>query len=853
METKSESEHTAKPSAHTHSPARGARGAGAKKTKTTIVTKKKRQWANKSNLAEQPDASNTSTNLVSSNVESPASSLPGNTSGIEPTANTATKEQDNKRKENEALRRAVEKNKQAIDHRLDENRIDAEKRVEEIRTEKERQIRLQEERQREQEKQVAKAKEKDSPPASVAIPEQISDAEQIKREDKSKKQALQLEEEKEKLFSAKAAKSPNQQRRKAKFTVAQALMGDDEMEERTRSLAMIKRKREKERLKSREALEQTEKIKREVIVPETITVGVLASRMTERTGDVIKKLFQMGVVASANHEIDADTAELVVAEFGHECKRVADADVESVLDELIDTDTEEKPVPRPPIVTVMGHVDHGKTSLLDVLRQTNVQAGEAGGITQGIRAYQVQVGSVATKTEEKNLVTFIDTPGHEAFTAMRARGANVTDIVILIVAADSGVMPQTVEAINHAKAAEVPIIVAMNKMDLPGADVDKVYSQLLEHNVIPEHLGGDVLCVPISVKTKQGIDDLLTNVLLQAELLECQSPRTGHAKGVVLEARVEKGMGCVTTLLVTSGSVKKGDVFVVGSTWGKVKNIRNDRGDQIKEALPSQPVEILGATNPPLAGDILQTMPKNREAKAQEIANYRSNTEKNKLLSRAGLLDNIDALFDRFKENAEQQTLSIVVKADVQGMVEAIKSNLETITVEEYKIRILHAAVGPVNASDIALASTSNSLIVAFNVKIPNDCEKKARQENIKIIHHDIIHHLMEDIEAQLRRRLEPAVEEVHLGNAEVREIFDMGKHGIIAGCAVVSGKVVSNGRFVIERDQEKIVFEGKLQSLRRFRDEVQSVNSGYECGMTFDNFHDFAVGDVIQCYGIKN
>ena len=647
--------------------------------------------------------------------------------------------------------------------------------------------------------------------------------------------------------SPRANKGATPQRRQGKITISQALSSSNEdLEEKTRSLAMIKRKREKERQKSRLALEQQEKVIREVIIPDVINVGELASRMAVRVGEVIKALINMGVKANSSSELDANTAELIVLEFEHKPRRVTERGVESILDEIPGMEeSNQKLEARPPVVTVMGHVDHGKTSLLDALRKTRIQESEAGGITQSISAYQT------TMTEDARKITFVDTPGHEAFSAMRARGANITDIVILLIAADSGIMPQTKEAISHAKAADVPIVVAINKIDLPDANVEKIHHQLLENDLLPEHLGGDVLCVPISAKTGEGLDDLLSSILLQAELQDCKSSKEGPAKGSVLEAYIDKGRGCIITLLVTSGTLKNGDVFVVGSTSGKVRAIYDDSGKKIKEAFPSQPVEIIGAASAPKAGDVFQVLPKSMENKAVAIAEYRKNQEQNKKLNRASHIESIDAMFDQFKEKSEH-TLMIVVKADVQGMVEAIVSSFDSIVFDQYKIKVLHSGVGDVNNSDISLAATSGGIIVAFNVKTPPECQKLARQQKIDIINHSIIHHLIEEVEELLKKRKEPELSELLLGVAEVKNIFDMGKQGIVAGCFVINGKVTSSSKIIITRGEDDPVFEGAIRQLRRFRDSVQSVNSGYECGISCEGFEDFAIGDRIACYDQK-
>jgi translation initiation factor IF-2 len=624
-------------------------------------------------------------------------------------------------------------------------------------------------------------------------------------------------------------------RREGKLTISAAL-DDSDRGQRGRSLAAVKRARERERLKHSQISQ--EKVVREVIIPETITVQELANRMAERSANVIKTLMRNGILATINQVIDADTAELVVTEFGHSIKRVADADVEIGLGGQVDSDT--NLLPRPPVVTVMGHVDHGKTSLLDALRSTDVASGEAGGITQHIGAYQVTL-----KGGQK--ITFIDTPGHEAFTAMRARGAKVTDVVVLVVAADDGIMPQTVEAIRHAKAAGVPIIVAINKIDRPDANPQRVRQELLNHELVTEDLGGDVLAVEVSAKQRTNLEALEEAILLQAEILDLKANPHRAAQGVVVEAKVERGRGSVATVLVQKGTLKVGDVFVAGSDWGRVRALADDRGNKIEEAGPATPVEVLGLQGTPAAGDDFITV--ETEARAREVADYRQRKEKD-AKAVAGARGTLEDMFNRIKAG-EAKELPVVIKGDVQGSVEAITSTLEKLGNEEVKVRVLHAAVGGVNESDITLAKASNALVVGFNVRANPQARDMARRDNIEIRYYSIIYDVADDLRNALTGMLAPTLKERFLGNAEIREVFSITKVGKVAGCMVTEGMVKRGAKVRLLRDNV-VIHEGALGQLKRFKDDAKEVREGYECGMSFENYNDIQVGDIIECFEIE-
>ena len=632
-----------------------------------------------------------------------------------------------------------------------------------------------------------------------------------------------------------APKRGEPRRRAGRLTIAQAL--DDE--ERQRSLASLRRLREREKRAQRRSDEPIAKVVRDVVVPETITVQELASRMAQRAPDVIKTLMGMGIMATINQSLDADTAELVVGEYGHKVKRVSDADVEIGIRGEDDTDTEL--VPRPPVVTVMGHVDHGKTSLLDALRKSDVVAAEAGGITQHIGAYQVTLPAGDQK------ITFIDTPGHAAFTAMRARGANVTDIVILVVAADDGVMPQTVEAIDHARAADVPIIVAVNKIDRPDADPSRVRNELLQHELVAEEFGGDVLSVDVSAVEGTNLDKLLETVVLQAEVLELRANPERSADGVVIESKLERGRGSVATLLVQRGTLRTGDIVVAGSEWGRVRAVFDDGGEQAASAGPSVPVEILGLNGTPAAGDEFSVV--ENEMRAREITEFRVRRERDARAARAAR-GSVEQMFSNIGREQKKE-FALVIKADVQGSVEAIQANAESFSTDEVGVRVLHAGVGGINESDVTLASASDAVIVGFNVRAGPQARQLATQDSVEIRYYSVIYDVLDDIKAVLTGMLAPIAREHFLGNAEILQVFNISKLGRVAGCRVSEGLVRRGSRVRLLRDNV-VVHEGTLSSLRRFKDEVREVREGFECGMAFENYQDLKERDVIECFDVE-
>ena len=621
-------------------------------------------------------------------------------------------------------------------------------------------------------------------------------------------------------------------RREGKLTISAAL-DEEDRGERGRSLAAVKRARERDRLK---ALQKgTEKVLREVIIPETITVQELANRMAERGGDVVKCLMRMGVMATITQSIDADTAELVVAEFGHTFKRVAEADVLVGLGGIEDAD--EQKTPRPPVVTIMGHVDHGKTSLLDALRETDVVSGEAGGITQHIGAYQVTLSSGAK-------ITFIDTPGHEAFTAMRARGAKVTDIVVLVVAADDGIMPQTIEAIRHAKAAGVPIIVAINKIDKPAADPTKVRQALLNHELVTEDMGGDVLAVEVSAKKRMNLEKLEEAILLQSEILDLRANPERSAHGTVVEAKMEKGRGPVATVLVQNGSLHVGDIFVAGAEWGRVRALVDHHGNRLEAAGPAMPVEVLGLNGVPSAGDDFIAV--EDEARAREISSYRQRVDRETRakLSQRGTLEQ---MFTAIKAG-EVQELPVLIKGDVQGSVEAIVNSIEKLGNDNIRVKVLHAAVGPLNESDITLAKASNGVIIGFNVRANPQAREMAKRDGIDIRYYSIIYDVTDDLKGLMSGMLPPTIREQFLGYADIRQVFNITKVGKVAGCMVTEGIVKRGARVRLLRDNV-VIHEGELSQLRRFKDDVKEVREGYDCGMSFARYDDLREGDVIECF----
>jgi translation initiation factor IF-2 len=625
-------------------------------------------------------------------------------------------------------------------------------------------------------------------------------------------------------------------RRTGKLTVTRVLNEEDG--ERMRSLASVRRHREREKQRALQALQEPTKIVRDVVVPETITVQELANRMAERGADVIKTLMRMGVMATINQVIDADTAELVVGEFGHRVKRVSEADVEIGLGG--ETDAEDKLVPRPPVVTIMGHVDHGKTSLLDALRDTDVASGEAGGITQHIGAYQVQLAN-------GERVTFIDTPGHQAFTAMRARGAQVTDIVVLVVAADDGIMEQTVEAIRHAKEAKVPMIVAINKIDKPDAKPDRVRQELLQHEIVVEKLGGEVLDVEVSATKKTNLDKLLEAILLQAEILDLRANPDRAAEGTIIEAKLERGRGPVATVLIKRGSLRLGDIFVTGSEWGRVRALLDDRGNNLKEAGPATPVEVLGLNGTPLAGDDFVVA--ESEGRARDIADYRQRRRREQQAA-AGARGTLEQMFSQIAAGVAKE-FAVVVKSDVQGSLEAITGSLEKLSTKEVAIRLLHAAVGGINESDVILAKASNAVIIGFNVRANPQARDLARRDGVEIRYYSIIYDVIDDMKSALSGLLAPSLRERFLGNAAIREVFTISNVGKVAGCMVTEGVVRRGAKVRLLRDNV-VIHQGSLKTLKRFKDEVREVREGFECGMAFENYQDIQVGDIIECFEME-
>ena len=629
-------------------------------------------------------------------------------------------------------------------------------------------------------------------------------------------------------------KVPEERRQGGRLTV-EKLLND---EQRERSLASLRRKRERDQRRAMGIQQSREKIMREVIIPEVITIQELANRMTEKAVDVIRLLMKQGAMHKINDAIDADTAELIVTEFGHKPKRVSEADVEEGF--IGDKDESEHLEPRAPVVTIMGHVDHGKTSLLDAIRQANVAGGEAGGITQHIGAYQVS-------TPEGQKITFIDTPGHEAFTAMRARGAKVTDIVILVVAADDGVMPQTIEAINHAKAAGVPMIVAINKIDKPSADPKRVATELLQHQVVVESLSGETLDIQVSAIKRTNLDKLLEGIALQAELLELRANPLRSAEGFVIEAKLERGRGPVGTLLVQRGTLRVGDIVVAGSAWGRVRALLDDKGKVVISAGPSVPVEVLGFDAAPEAGDQFAVV--ENEARAREITDYRVR-KRREALGSAGTPRTLEAMMQQLKE-AGKKEFPLVVKGDVQGSVEAIMGSLAKLGNEEVSARIIHSGVGQITESDISLASASKAIILGFNVRANVQAKQAADSQGIEIRYYSIIYDLVDEVKAAMSGLLAPTRKEVFLGYATIKQVFNISKQGKIAGCMITEGKVERGAKVRLLRDKT-VIHEGTLSILKRFKDDMREVPAGQECGMAFANYQDIREGDEIECFQVE-
>ena len=627
-------------------------------------------------------------------------------------------------------------------------------------------------------------------------------------------------------------------RRRGKLTIVSALAGNDE---RQRSLASVKRAREREKQRQRGGGGERDKVQREVVIPEAITVSELSNRMAERARDVVKYLMQQGTMATMNDVLDADTAQLIVEDFGHTVKRVAEADVEEnfIID---DTPSDEKDrKPRPPVIAIMGHVDHGKTSLLDALRTTDVAAGEAGGITQHIGAYQL-------KLKSGDQITVLDTPGHAAFSEMRTRGAEAVDIVVLVVAADDGVMPQTIESIKYAQAAETPMIIAINKMDAYEANPTKVETDLLQHNVVTENMSGETQAIQVSAKEKTGLDDLAEAIINQAELMELKANPTRNADGLVIESKIEKGRGAVATLLVKRGTLQRGQIVVAGEYWGKVKAIMDERNSQLKEAGPSTPVEIMGLDGAPAPGEPFAVV--ESEPRARELTEYRQRKAKEASVAGPSAMASMEQMMAKLA-NKTSSEMPLLVKADVQGSAQAIKSSLETLGNEEVKARVVYSAAGGISESDVQLAASSGAPIVAFNVRANRQAKALAEREGVEIRYYSIIYGLIEEIKGALEGMLAPERRETFIGYAKVLEVFDISKLGKVAGARVTEGRVERGAGVRLLRD-DVVIHEGELSTLKRFKDEVEKVQSGMECGMGFLEYHDLKKGDMIECFTVE-
>ncbi|HYG26583.1 MAG TPA: translation initiation factor IF-2, partial [Caulobacteraceae bacterium] len=629
-------------------------------------------------------------------------------------------------------------------------------------------------------------------------------------------------------------------RREGRLTIQALACDDEDAVERMHSLASVRRAREREREKRKGGGAEQAKVGREVVIPDVITVQELANRMATRGVEIIKFLMRQGVMLKINDVIDNDTAELVATEFGHTVRRVSESDVEEGFLSADDTDAEM--APRPPVVTVMGHVDHGKTSLLDAMRSTDVAAAEHGGITQHIGAYQVQVAS-------GDRVTFLDTPGHAAFSAMRARGANITDIVILVVAADDGVMPQTIEAIQHAKAAGAPIIVAINKIDKPDADPTRVINELLQHEIVVESLGGETQAVEVSAKNRTGLEELVERILLQAEVLELKANPDRTAEGVVIESKLDKGRGAVATVLVKRGTLRRGDIVVAGANWGRVRALLNEREEQLAEAGPSTPVEILGLDGTPDPGEPLAVV--ENEARARELTDYRERKRREKSagspVASASLADMMAKL-----QSKKVSELPIIIKADVQGSAEAIVGSLEKLATDEVRARVILSGAGAISESDVLLAKGAGAPIIGFNVRASKQARDLAEREGVEIRYYAIIYDLIDDIKGVMSGMLSPIQRETFLGNANVLQVFDITKVGKVAGCRVTEGVVRRGAKVRIVREDVVVLELGTLQTLKRFKDDVAEVTNGMECGMAFQGFQDIKVGDTIECFTVE-
>ena len=828
---------------------------GRSKT-VTVEVRKKRTIAPGT---QEPGRAEAAT-VVAREAEPPAGTMvePARRTVVLPRALTAEEKAGRARAVQEDVRRAAEEARRRAAAEADRRREEAERVAEEVRkrAEEEARRKIEEEEARNRAEQEARKRSEEEAQRRKEEEARREIAERAGKAAAAKVAALAaagkvsvpIEEEEEPVAAPRRGARPEvkrpatpvrrdeMRRRAGKLTVTRALT--DEEGERVRSLASVRRARERERQRLHHGDQEQIKVLREVVIPETITVQELANRMAERAADVIKSLMRIGVMATINQVIDADTAELIVTEFGHRLRRVSEADVEIGL--RGEEDDPGSLEPRAPVVTVMGHVDHGKTSLLDALRETDVVGGEAGGITQHIGAYRVSLRS-------GKQITFIDTPGHQAFTAMRARGANVTDIVVLVVAADDGIMEQTVEAIRHARAAQVPIIVAINKIDRPDAKPDRVRQELLQHELVVEQLGGEVLDVEVSALKKINLDKLEEAILLQAELLDLKANPKRSAEGVVLEAKLERGRGAVATVLIQRGSLRVGDIFVAGSEWGRVRALLDDRGQNLREAGPSTPVEVLGLNGTPLAGD--DFIVAENESRARDIADFRQRRRRDATAT-SGARGTLEQMFSQIAAGVAKE-LPVLVKSDVQGSLEAIVGSLEKLSTSEVSIRVLHSAVGGINESDVILAKASEAVIIGFNVRANPQARELARRDGVEIRYYSIIYDLIDDMRKALSGLLAPTLRERLLGNASIREVFNITRVGKVAGCMVTEGSVRRGAKVRLLRDNV-VIHEGSLKTLKRFKEEVREVNQGYECGMAFENYQDIQTGDVIECFEVE-
>jgi len=778
-----------------------------------------------------PKAGTTTTGIQSSNLDR-AKGLASGVSDTEMERRLKALQAAKAREADEVAQReasAKEREKEREQRRLEqENRQRELKKAEEIKSEKEAQAEATKKQAEEQAKRAAvEAKTVTKPDAPQR--REFSDSKSTRP---SSPNSRKKDRESDDRSSGRGR--GDEGRRSGKLTLSQALDGGERSHQK--SMAAMKRKQERARQKAIGQPLEREKIVRDVQVPEAIIVSELANRMAERSAEVVKSLMKMGMMVTQNQVIDADTAELIIEEFGHKIVRVSASDVEDAITEIKDNPEDLKP--RPPVITIMGHVDHGKTSLLDSIRNAKVVSGEAGGITQHIGAYQV-------KTKDGTVLSFLDTPGHAAFTSMRSRGAQVTDIVVLVVAADDSVMPQTVEAINHAKAAQVPMIVAINKCDRPEANPDKVRTELLQHEVIVEAMSGEVQDVEVSAVTGKGIDELLDAIALQSEILELKANNKRAAHGAVIEAQLDVGRGPVATVLVQNGTLKQGNIFVVGEQWGKVRALINDKSERIKEAGPSVPVEVLGLNGTPEAGDVLNVV--ETEAQAREIAEYRENAAKEKRAA-AGAGTSLEQLMAKAKEDESVTEMPILVKADVQGSAEAIVQAMEKIGNDEVRVRVLHYGVGAITDTDVGLAEASGAPVMGFNVRANASARNSANQKGVEIRYYSIIYDLVDDVKAAASGLLSAEIRENFIGYSKIKEVFKVSGVGKVAGCLVTEGVARRSAGVRLLRD-DIVIHEGTLKTLKRFKDEVPEVQSGQECGMAFENYEDIRADDVIEIF----